>query len=282
MATSSMISPRSSSTGRPRLETGIQTGFTDLDRLLSPGLAPGQLVLVTGCPAVGKTTLMINLVRHAAIRQGVVSTILTLELNEHDIMQRIISAEARIAAHVLASGQLLDDDWAKLTHRTGEIRSAPLTVCQVRGASLADLTSTITNAVEQDHTRLVAIDSIRQIRFDDIDQDSLPATCRALKRLAVQLGVTILAVVPSPDRIPLHEGESPDLANLGELAGHVTHISEDADIVILIHRDDQYDLESPRAGEADLIVAKHRNGPCDIIVTAAQLHLCRFVDMAIG
>jgi KaiC/GvpD/RAD55 family RecA-like ATPase/HKD family nuclease len=259
---------------------GIPTGFTDLDRLLG-GLRPGNLVLVAGRTSMGKTTLAMDFLRTAAVRHGLPSLLLSFEMTKSEITQRILSAESRIPLHVLRSGQLTDDDWSKLTNRMGEIDEAPLHVSDSCPASIRPICEEIRRAVGEDEVRMVVVDYIQQLTADrrtENRQQEITEIARSFKRLALELGIPIV-VVSQLNRGPeMRTDKRPLLSDLRDSGT----LEEAADVVVLLHRDDYYDKESPRAGEADLIVAKHRNGPTDTVTVAAQLHLTRFVDMFVG
>src|SRR5690606_32318829 len=134
-------------------------------------------------------------------------------------------------------------------------------------------------AVAEDGVKLIAVDYVQQLHIDrrtDSRQHEIAEISRRLKHLARELQVPMV-VVSQLNRGPeMRTDKRPVLSDLRDSGG----LEQDADVVILVHREDYYDRESPRAGEADLIVAKHRNGPTDTVTVAAQLHLCRFVDMA--
>lgn len=259
---------------------GIPTGFVDLDRLTS-GLRGGQVVVVAGRPSMGKSTLAAQLAGNAAIKHGIPAAVFSLEMSAVELTMRWLSEHARVPLHVYNSGMLSDDDWAKTARRMGEIAEAPLFVDETVGLTLTEIAAKSRRLVQQEGVRIIVVDQISLIATTgkgETRQIDVATLSRGLKILAKQLNV-VMVVVAQLNRGP--EGRSdkrPMLSDLRESG----QIEADADIVILLHRDDYYDKESPRAGEADFIVAKHRNGPTDTITVAAQLHLCRFVDMSLN
>ncbi len=263
----------------PTVIRGVRTGFDALDRLLC-GLQEGQLVLVAGRPGVGKSTLATDFARNASVRADVPVLVLSFEMDKAELMMRVLSAEARVPLHVLRSRLLTDDDWTKLARRMGELSEAPLMINDSCTPSIRNLSAEARRAVAEDGVKLIIIDYIQLLHLDrraENRQQETAEISRMLKRLARELNVPIVAVSQLSRANEMRTDKRPQLSDLRDSGG----LEQDADIVIFVHRDDYYDKESRRAGEADLIVAKHRNGPTDTVVTAAQLHLSRFVDMAI-
>ncbi len=259
---------------------GIPTGFTDLDRLLN-GLQSGQLIIIAGRPAMGKSVLAVDISRHAAIKHGLPTAFYSLEMSEVELTMRILSAEARVPLNAIRSGQLSDVDWTRIARRMGEISEAPLFVDETANMSLMELRAKARRGVQQNDLKLIVVDYLGLMtspgRFESRNHE-VAALSRGLKLLAKELGIPIIAV-HQLNRGPEQRTEKrPQLSDLRDSGA----VEQDADVVIFVHREDYYDKESPRAGEADLIVAKHRNGATDTVTVAAQLHLARFVDMAIA
>jgi len=260
--------------------TGVPTGFADLDALLH-GLHAGQLIVVAGRPGLGKSTAALDFVRHAAVRHGLASAIFSLEMSKVEIVMRILAAESRVPLHVLRSGQLSDDDWTKLARRMGEISEAPLFVDDTPNMNLMEIRAKARRPRQRHDLRLLVVDYLQLMTSPkrvESRQQEVAELSRGLKLLAKEIDCPVVAVAQLNRGPEQHTDKRPQLSDLRESGS----IEQDADVVILLHRDDYYDKESPRAGEADFIVAKHRNGPTDTITVAAQLHLSRFVDMAIS
>jgi len=259
--------------------TGVPTGFSDLDRLLN-GLHAGQLIIVAGRPGLGKSTVSMDFARNAAIRSNCASAIFSLEMSKIEMVMRLLSAEARVPLHVLRSGQLTDDDWSKLARRMGEISEAPIFVDDTPNMNLMEIRAKARRLKQRHNLRLLVIDYLQLMsspKKTESRQQEVSELSRGLKLLAKEIECPVIAVSQLNRGPEQRTDKRPQLSDLRESGS----IEQDADVVILLHRDDYYDKESPRAGEADFIVAKHRNGPTDTITVAAQLHLSRFVDMAI-
>ncbi|GAB3054406.1 replicative DNA helicase [Micromonospora schwarzwaldensis] len=259
--------------------TGVPTGFTDLDRLLN-GLHAGQLVIVAGRPGLGKSTASMDFARNAAIRANQAAAIFSLEMSKVEIVMRLLSAEARVPLHVLRSGQLSDDDWTKLARCMGEISEAPLFVDDTPSMNLMEIRAKARRLKQKHDLKLIVVDYLQLMtspKRTESRQQEVADLSRGLKLLAKEVECPVIAVSQLNRGPEQRTDKRPQLSDLRESGS----IEQDADVVILLHRDDYYDKESPRAGEADFIIAKHRNGPTDTVTVAAQLHLSRFVDMAI-
>lgn len=258
---------------------GVPTGFTDLDRLLN-GLPPGALSIFAGRPSIGKSTAAVDVARHASIKHSQASAIFSLEMSKAEIVLRLLSAEARVPLNVLRSGDLSDDDWTRLARRMGEIGDAPLFVDDTPNMNLMEIRAKARRLKQRHDLKLIVVDYLQLMTSPkrmESRQQEVSEMSRGLKLLAKETDCHVIAVSQLNRGPEQRQDKRPMLADLRESGS----IEQDADIVVLLHRDDYYDKESPRAGEADFIVAKHRNGPTDTITVAAQLHLSRFVDMAI-
>lgn len=256
---------------------GISTGFLELDRLLG-GLDPGQLVLIAGRPSIGKSTLALDFVRSAAVRQNKPTLLMSFEMTEAEVMMRFVSAEARVPLHFLRAGQLSDDDWVKVAQTAAKVQEAPLYVNDSCASSIRHVVAEARRAVAEDNVSLIVVDYLQLLHIDrrvESRQQEVSEISRALKRLAIELSVPVVAVSQLSRAPEMRMDKRPVLSDLRDSGG----LEQDADVVIFAHREDYYDKESPRAGEADLIVAKQRNGPTDIVTVAAQLHFSRFADM---
>jgi replicative DNA helicase len=259
--------------------TGVPTGFTDLDRLLN-GLHSGQLIIVAGRPGLGKSTVAMDFARSCSIKNQMASIIFSLEMSKVEIVMRLLSAEARVPLHTLRSGQLSDDDWTKLARRMGEVSEAPLFCDDTPNMTLMEIRAKARRLKQRHDVKLIVVDYLQLMSSPkrvESRQQEVAELSRGLKLLAKEVECPVIAVSQLNRGPEQRTDKRPQLSDLRESGS----IEQDADVVLLLHREDYYDKESPRAGEADIIVAKHRNGPTDTITVAAQLHLSRFADMAI-
>ncbi|MET8362401.1 replicative DNA helicase [Micromonospora sp. NPDC005194] len=227
------------------------------------------------------STASMDFARNAAIRANQAAAIFSLEMSKVEIVMRLLSAEARVPLHVLRSGQLSDDDWTKLARCMGEISEAPLFVDDTPSMNLMEIRAKARRLKQRHDLKMIVVDYLQLMtspKRTESRQQEVADLSRGLKLLAKEVECPVIAVSQLNRGPEQRTDKRPQLSDLRESGS----IEQDADVVILLHRDDYYDKESPRAGEADFIIAKHRNGPTDTVTVAAQLHLSRFVDMAIG
>jgi replicative DNA helicase len=268
------------SSSRGGMMTGVPTGFSDLDRLTN-GLHPGQLIIVAGRPGLGKSTASLDIMRSCSIRHGLASCIFSLEMSKTEIVMRLLSAEARVPLHNLRTGQMSDDDWTKLARSVGEVSEAPLFIDDSPNMTLMEIRAKARRLKQRHDLKLIMVDYMQLMsspKKTESRQQEVSELSRGLKLMAKELEVPVIAVSQLNRGPEQRTDKRPQLSDLRESGS----IEQDADMVVLLHRDDYYEKESPRAGEADFIVAKHRNGPTDTITVAFQGHFSRFVDMSTG
>jgi replicative DNA helicase len=256
---------------------GVKTGFKDLDALTN-GFHPGNMIVLAARPAVGKSTLGLDIARYASIHKRETSVIFSLEMSRSEITMRMLSAEARVPLNNIRSGQLGEEEWAKMARRMGEISDAPLFIDDSPNLSLMEIRAKSRRLKQRHDLKLIVIDYLQLMtsgkRVENRQQE-VSAFSRQLKLLAKELNVPVVAISQLNRSPEQRSDKKPLLSDLRESGS----IEQDADVVILLHREDLYDSQN-RSGEADLIVAKHRNGPTRTITVSAQLHLARFTDMA--
>jgi replicative DNA helicase len=257
---------------------GIPWGFLDLDSLTN-GLHPGQMIIVAARPSLGKSTFALDIARSAAIEAGFPTAIFSLEMGEDEIFDRMMSAEGRIGLHKLRAAELTQEDWEKVAKVAPRIDAAPLYLDVTANTTVMEIKAKCRRIQQRSGLSLVIIDYLQLLtagRKGENRQVEVSDMSRQLKLMAKDLNVPVV-VLSQLNRGPEQRADHlPMLSDLRESGS----LEQDADVVILIGRDDFYDKESPRSGEADLHVAKHRGGPTARITVAAQLHYSRFVDMA--
>ncbi|WP_017588038.1 replicative DNA helicase [Nocardiopsis ganjiahuensis] len=260
--------------------TGVPTGFADFDALTN-GLHPGQMVIIAARPAVGKSTLALDFARAASIKNEMASVFFSLEMGRNEIVMRLLSAEARVPLHTMRSGLMTDEDWARLARRMGEVASAPLFIDDSPNMSMMEIRAKCRRLKQQHDLKLVIVDYLQLMSSPgrvESRQQEVSEMSRSLKLLAKELEVPVVALSQLNRGPEQRTDKRPQVSDLRESGS----IEQDADMVILLYREDVHDKESPRAGEADIIVAKHRNGPTADVTVAFQGHYSRFVDMAPG
>ncbi len=259
----------------------IPTGFADLNRLLNGGWRAGQFIVVAARTGLGKSVATLGFAQVAACFYNIPAGIISLEMGDTEIGKRLLSSLARVPLNLVKSGRVSDEDWDRLMKATGETGDAPLFLDGTPNMTLAEIRSRARKLARTYGLRLLVVDYLQLIetatRGGENRQQAVAALSRGLKLLAMELGITVIGVSQLNRGPEQRADKRPGLADLRESGS----IENDADVVVLLHRDDYYDNESPRAGEADFIIAKHRDGPTDTVTVAAQLHFSRFVDMAI-
>ena len=260
--------------------SGVPTGFVDLDGLTN-GLHPGQMIVIAGRPGLGKSTLGLDIARSASIKHGLPSAIFSLEMSKTEITMRLLSAEARVPLHHMRSGTMTDDDWGRLARRMGEVAEAPLYIDDSPNLTMMEIRAKARRLRQRNDLQLIVIDYLQLMTGNkkaENRQQEVSELSRSLKLLAKELEVPVIAMSQLNRGSEQRTDKKPQISDLRESGS----IEQDADMVILLHREDAYEKESPRAGEADFIVAKHRNGPTATITVAFQGHYSRFVDMNPG
>jgi replicative DNA helicase len=258
--------------------TGVPTGFVDLDELTN-GLHGGQLWIVAARPAVGKSTLGLDLARAASIKNGMTSAIFSLEMSRMEITMRLLSAEARVSLQNIRTGRLTDDDWARLVRRMGEVAEAPLYIDDSPHLTMMEIRAKARRMRQRNDLRLIILDYLQLMSSPkrvESRQQEVSEISRSMKLLAKELDIPIVAISQLNRASEQRADKRPQLSDLRESGS----LEQDADAVILLYREDAVEKESARAGEADFILAKHRNGPTGTVTVAFQGHYSRFVDMA--
>ncbi|WP_139980575.1 replicative DNA helicase [Nocardioides litoris] len=257
---------------------GVPTGFADLDELTN-GLHSGQMIIVAARPAMGKSTLALDFCRAASISHNLTSAFFSLEMTRSEITMRLLSAEAKIPLNHIRNGNMREEDWDKLARHMGKVSSAPMFIDDSPNMTMMEIRAKARRLKQRHDLKLIVIDYLQLMtsgRKVESRQLEVSEFSRQIKLLAKELELPIIAL-SQLNRGPEQRGDKrPMMSDLRESGS----IEQDADMVILLHRDDVYEKESTRPGEADLIVAKHRNGATRDITVAFQGHYSRFVDMA--
>jgi replicative DNA helicase len=225
------------------------------------------------------STLGLDIARSASIKHSQAAAIFSLEMSKTEITMRLLSAEARVPLHHMRSGSMTDDDWARLARRMGEVAEAPLYIDDSPNLTMMEIRAKARRLKQRNELRLIVIDYLQLMsgnKKSESRQQEVSEISRALKLLAKELEIPVIAMSQLNRGAEQRTDKKPMLSDLRESGS----IEQDADMVLLLHREDAYEKESPRAGEADFIVAKHRNGPTATITVAFQGHYSRFVDMS--
>ena len=261
--------------GRTDDMIGVPTGFIELDEL-THGLHPGQMIVVAARPAVGKSTLRSTSPAPRRSSTTMAAAVFSLEMSRTEITMRILSAEATIQLQDLRRGLKDQEQWTKLARIMGKISDAPAVHRRLPNMSLMEIRAKCRRLKQQHNLKLVVIDYLQLMSCGkkvESRQQEVAEFSRALKLLAKELEVPVIAISQLNRGPEQRTDKRPQMSDLRECGS----IEQDADVVILLHRDRS---DPERDGEADVIVAKHRNGPTKDIVLAFQGHYSRFNNMA--
>ena len=259
------------------IEKGVPTGFRDIDDV-TQGLQPGQMVVVAGRPAMGKSTLGIDFARSAALHHNMTAVVFSLEMSKVELAQRIISAETNIPLVALRrADDITSERWNTLNNFWTRLQDAPLFIDDSPNMSLMEIRAKCRRLKQTNDLKLVVIDYLQLMSSGkkvESRQQEVSEFSRALKLLAKELEVPVVALSQLNRGPEMRNDRKPQLSDLRESGS----IEQDADVVMLVHRPDFYDKED-RPGEADLIMAKHRNGPTETFHLAFLGATSKFKDM---
>ncbi|MCU1529248.1 MAG: replicative helicase [Frondihabitans sp.] len=263
--------------GRDGQMTGVPTGFAGLDALTN-GLHPGQLIIVAARPALGKSTLALDLCRAASVKYNLPSVFFSLEMGRSEIAMRLLSAESSVPLQNMRKGTVDSRDWTTIAQTRGRINDAPFYIDDSPNMTLVEIRAKCRRLKQQVGLKLVVIDYLQLMTSGkkvENRQQEVSEFSRALKLMAKELQVPVIALSQLNRGPEQRADKKPALSDLRESGS----LEQDADMVVLLHRESAYEKDNPRAGEADFIVAKHRNGPTDTITVAFHGMFSRFVDM---
>lgn len=254
---------------------GVPTGFADLDEL-TQGLRAGQMIIVAARPAMGKSTLALDFCRHASVQHGITSVVFSLEMGQNEIAMRMVSAESGVFLHKMQSGKMTEKDWRKVAETTSKLSTAPLFVDDSANVSITEIAAKCRRLKQQHNLGLVVVDYLQLMTSGkqvESRQAEVSDMSRKLKLLAKDLEIPVVAVAQLNRGPEARTDKRPMMSDLRESGS----LEQDADIIILLHRPEYYQKDD-RPGEADIIVAKHRNGATDTIKALFQGHLARFAN----
>ncbi|MCW2527399.1 MAG: helicase [Pseudonocardiales bacterium] len=225
------------------------------------------------------STLALDIARSSAIKNGLPTAIFSLEMGKQEIMMRLFSAEARVLLNNMRSGRMSDEDWTRMARRSGELAEAPLYIDDSPNLTMMEIRAKARRLKQRQDLKLVVIDYLQLMTSGkrvESRQQEVSEFSRAIKLLAKELEVPVIALSQLNRGSEQRTDKKPMLSDLRESGS----IEQDSDVVMLVHREDMYEKESARAGEADIILAKHRNGPTGVVTVAFQGHYSRFTDMS--
>jgi replicative DNA helicase len=260
--------------------TGVPSGFRDLDRITS-GFQEGNLVVIAARPSMGKSALGLGVAANLAVRKGTPVALFTLEMSKSEVTQRLMCSEAKVESQRLRTGKLSAEDWPRLTAACDKLAKAPIYVDDTGSITMMEIRSKARRLKSRhadlgliivDYMQLMTSGTTAENRVQEVSQIS-----RSLKVLARDLDVPIVALSQLSRAVEQRHDKRPILSDLRESGS----IEQDADIVMFIYRDEYYNAEeSDQQGLAEVIVAKHRNGPTDTVKLSFLKRYAKFSDLA--
>ncbi|WP_455115121.1 replicative DNA helicase [Rothia mucilaginosa] len=263
---------------RPDGVYGVPTDFIEFDELTG-GLHGGQMIVIAARPGVGKSTLALDIARSAAIHHHMATVFFSLEMSRTELAMRILSAEGKISMGRLKKGDLDTEGWTNLATLQGRIDSAPLFIDDSPNMTLMEIRAKCRRLKQRNDLKLVVLDYLQLMSSGkkvESRQQEVSEFSRSLKLLAKELDVPVIALSQLNRGSEQRTDKRPMVSDLRESGS----IEQDADMVILLHREDMYNPDSERVGEADMIIAKHRGGPTRTIPLAFSGKYSRFNNMA--
>ena len=260
--------------------TGVASGFRELDKLTS-GFQPGNLIILAARPSMGKSALALCTAANLGVRHQTPVALFTLEMSKSEVTQRMMCSEAKVESQRLRSGRLAADDWTRLTAACDKLMKAPIYVDDTGSITMMELRSKARRLKSRepklglivvDYLQLMTSGGTTENRVQEVSQIS-----RQLKVLARDLEVPILALSQLSRAVEQRQDKRPILSDLRESGS----IEQDADLVFFVYRDEYYNgEESESQGLAEIILAKHRNGPTDAIKLSFLKRYAKFADLA--
>jgi replicative DNA helicase len=264
---------------RKTLVTGVETGFTDLDKMTA-GFQPSDLIIVAARPSLGKTSLCLNIAQHVAIKKRQVVGIFSLEMSREQLVKRLLCAEAEIDSQKINTGYLNKEDWAKLGRAAGALSQTRVFIDDSASISVTEVRSK-TRRLKQEHgLDLVIVDYLQLMtgssqRVENRTQE-ISQISRGLKAVAKELHLPVVAISQLSRAVEARRGDHrPQLSDLRESGS----IEQDADVVLFIYREEIHNPTEENAGIAELIVGKQRNGPTGSFQLAFLKQYTKFANL---
>ena len=254
--------------------TGLATGFRDLNDITS-GLQKSELIVIAARPSMGKSCLVLNIAEYVGTEEKKPTLIFSMEMSAQQVAQNMLCSKAKIDAHLLRTGKLGDDQFSNLSLAMGDLSESEIFIDDTPGLGLLELRAKARRLKLQHGIQLIIIDYLQlmEARRAENRQQEISSISRGLKALARELEVPVIAVSQLNRSVETREGHTPRMSDLRESGS----IEQDADVIILLHREDYYD-PTKKPGEVDLNIAKQRNGPTGKITLTFLREILRFKD----
>jgi len=260
--------------------TGIPTGFTDFDNRTA-GLQPSDLILLGARPSMGKSALLLNIAHHVAIRKLTPTAYFTLEMSKEQCVNRLLCAEANIDAQKLRTGELNDDDWYKVAEAMAPLSQGALYIDDTPGISVAELRAKCRRLKMEKGLGLVIIDYLQLMTVSgrcESRQQEISEISRSLKGIAKELDCPVLTAAQLSRAVESRADHRPMLSDLRESGA----IEQDADVVAFLYREEYYKPDTEKKNQAEIIIAKQRNGPTGTVELIWLSQYTRFANAPVG
>jgi len=259
---------------------GLPTGFDEFDRKTG-GLRPGDLVIVAGRPSMGKTTFAVNMAEHAALKSGVKASvaIFSMEMPSEQLMTRMLASIGRVHLGHIRSGQISDEDWPRITGAAGQLSESRIFIDETPGLSPTELRARARRVSREHGLDLIVIDYLQLMQVPGNNENratEIAEISRGLKALAKELRVPVIALSQLNRGVEQRTDKKPVMSDLRESGA----IEQDADMILLIYREEVYDKNTNKRGMAEIDLAKHRNGETGTFVLTFQGQYSRFLNYA--
>jgi len=242
-------------------QDSVPTGFMDMNNILMGGLHPTDLIIVAGRPSMGKTSFAMNIAEHVALTEKIPVAVFSLEMGQEQLLLRLLASHARVDQTRLRNSRFLGkEDWSKLVNACGDLYEAPLYIDDTPGISPMEMRAKLRRLALNENLGLIVVDYLQlmtsRVRTDSREQE-ISDISRSLKAIAKEFHLPVIALSQLNRRVEERGDKRPMMSDLRESGA----IEQDADIICFIYRDEVYNPETEHKGEAEIIVAKHRNGP---------------------
>ncbi len=258
--------------------TGIPSGFKDFD-LKTAGLQKGDLIIAAGRPSMGKSAFATSIANYVAVEEKIPVAIFSLEMSKEQLMQRFLCSQAKVEVNRVRTGFLAPAEWPILTSAAGKLSEAPIFIDDTPALTIFELRAKARRLKAHHDIQLILVDYlqlIRGMRRGDSRQQEISEISQALKALAKELKVPVIAISQLSRAVESREGHRPKLSDLRESGA----IEQDADVVVLLFREEYYNPNEDNMGKAEVIIAKQRNGPVGSIFLTFLKEFTKFADMA--
>jgi replicative DNA helicase len=259
---------------------GLATGFSDFDKITG-GLRPGDLVVVAGRPSMGKTTLAINMAEYAAINPQIRASVavFSMEMPSEQLVTRMLSSIGSVPLNSLRSGRISDEDWVRITGATSQLSEAKVFIDETPALTPTELRARARRVKREHGLGLVVVDYMQLMQVPGTKENratEIAEISRGLKALAKELSVPVIALSQLNRSVEQREHKKPVMSDLRESGA----IEQDADMILLIYREEVYNKDTPKKGIAEIDLAKHRNGEIGTFLLTFQGQYTRFANYA--